>query len=83
VRHVIYLKGLEDEFDIVSPGTVGGLTSDTYKAMNPQCKMPLLLMPDGTSLPESEVCDRPAKKLHVVLPDHLLPNVKLYCGSFE
>jgi len=52
---VIYKKGLEDDFDIVSPGTVGGLTSDTYKAMNPQCKMPLLLMPDGTAIPESEV----------------------------
>ncbi|KAI8466013.1 MAG: glutathione S-transferase [Monoraphidium minutum] len=55
VRHVIYSKGLEAEFDIVAPGTVGGLASDTFKAMNPQGKMPLLLLPDGTTIPESEV----------------------------
>lgn len=55
VRHVIYSKGLEGEFDIVSPGTVGGLASVAYKAMNPQGKMPLLLLPDGTAIPESEV----------------------------
>jgi hypothetical protein len=55
VRHIIYSKGLEAEFDIVSPMTVGGLTSDAYRAMNPQGKMPLLLLPDGTALPESEV----------------------------
>ncbi|GBF97979.1 glutathione S-transferase [Raphidocelis subcapitata] len=55
VRHVIYSKGLEGEFDIVPPSTVGGLASDTYKALNPQGKMPLLLLPDGTAIPESEV----------------------------
>eukprot|EP00877_Chromochloris_zofingiensis_P012563 jgi/Chrzof1/7560/Cz02g28130.t1 len=55
VRHVIYFKGLQDTFDIVSPGSVGGLASDAYKSLNPQGKMPLLALPDNTLLPESEV----------------------------
>lgn len=55
VRHVIYHKGLEAEFDIVSPAVLGGLGSDSYKAVNPQGKMPILLLPDGSAIPESEV----------------------------
>lgn len=55
VRHIIYHKGLEGEFDIVSPAAFGGLGSDEYKALNPQNKMPLLLLPSGRALPESEV----------------------------
>ena len=55
VRHIIYHKGLENEFDIVSPTAVGGLGSEQYKALNPQGKMPLLLLPNGQALPESEV----------------------------
>lgn len=55
VRHIIYHKGLEGEFDIVSPMALGGLGSPQYNALNPQGKMPLLLLPDGMALPESEV----------------------------
>jgi glutathione S-transferase len=55
VRHIIYEKGLENEFDIVSPSQLGGLGSEQYVALNPQNKMPLLLLPNGQSLPESEV----------------------------
>ena len=55
VRHVIYSKGLEGEFDVVAPSALGGLGSDAYAALNPQKKMPLLLLPGGTALPESEV----------------------------
>lgn len=55
MRHIIYHKGLENEFDIVSPAAVGGLGSEQYMALNPQNKMPLLLLPNGQSLPESEV----------------------------
>jgi hypothetical protein len=36
VRHVIYSKGLDDEFDIVPPSVVGGLGSEAYKSLNPQ-----------------------------------------------
>lgn len=55
VRHVIYHKGLEADIDIASPAMLGGLGSDTYKAVNPQGKMPLLLLPDSSAIPESEV----------------------------
>eukprot|EP00879_Flechtneria_rotunda_P021185 GHRR01022317.1.p1 GENE.GHRR01022317.1~~GHRR01022317.1.p1 ORF type:complete len:165 (+),score=51.98 GHRR01022317.1:899-1393(+) len=82
VRHVIYHKGLEEDFEIVSPMEFGGLGSEQYKAINPQGKvtnghyfcgkvlvstaqllnlrnfamqMPVLLLTNGTILPESEV----------------------------
>lgn len=55
MRHIIYEKGLDNEFDIVSPSQLGGLGSEQYVALNPQNKMPLLLLPNGQSLPESEV----------------------------
>eukprot|EP00873_Tetraselmis_striata_P034879 jgi/Tetstr1/455143/TSEL_041994.t1 len=55
VRMLIYLKELEGEIDIVSPDVVGGMKSPEYCALNPQAKMPVLVLPDGMSLPESEV----------------------------
>ena len=39
VRHVIYHKGLEGDFDIVSPMAYGGLGSEQYKAINPLNKV--------------------------------------------
>lgn len=60
MRHIIYHKGLENEFDIVSPGVFGGLNSEQYLALNAQGKMPLLLLPTGQALPESEVSTAPA-----------------------
>ncbi|GIL70070.1 hypothetical protein Vretimale_3346 [Volvox reticuliferus] len=54
-RYIIRKKGLEGEIDIVSPQTIGGLKSPQYLALNPQGKMPLLILEDGTPLPESEV----------------------------
>ncbi|EFJ50701.1 hypothetical protein VOLCADRAFT_88491 [Volvox carteri f. nagariensis] len=54
-RYIIRKKGLENEIDIVSPQTIGGLKSSQYLALNPQGKMPLLILQDGTPLPESEV----------------------------
>ena len=54
-RWVIYKKGLEDEIDTVAPQKLGGLQSEQYLALNPQGKMPLLVLPDGTALPESQV----------------------------
>ncbi len=56
VRYVIRRKGLEGEVDIVSPQALGGLKSPEYLRINPQGKMPVLVLDDGhTSLPESEV----------------------------
>ncbi|GLC43872.1 hypothetical protein PLESTF_001405100 [Pleodorina starrii] len=54
-RYIIRKKGLEGEIDIVSPQSIGGLKSPEYLALNPQGKMPLLVLEDGTPLPESEV----------------------------
>jgi hypothetical protein len=36
VRMVIYYKGIEDHVRIVAPGTLGGLKSAEYLALNPQ-----------------------------------------------
>lgn len=48
VRHIIYLKGLESEFDVVSPAELGGLGSEQYTALNPQVL--------GTSVYDSAAC---------------------------
>lgn len=55
VRLVMYWKGLEADVDIKSPMELGGLKDDRYLALNPQGKMPLLVLENGTALPESEV----------------------------
>ena len=54
-RIIIYKKGLEDCIGIVSPAALGGLKSEEYMALNPQGKMPLLTIPGGDPIPESEV----------------------------
>ena len=63
VRMVIYEKGLEGEIEVRSPADYGGLNSEEYRALNPQGKIPVLILPDGTSIFESRVisgyiCDR-------------------------
>lgn len=58
-RYIIKKKGLEDDILIASPQAIGGLKSPEYLALNPQGKMPLLILEDGTPLPESEVGPRP------------------------
>eukprot|EP00242_Pyramimonas_sp_CCMP2087_P014111 CAMPEP_0198211934 /NCGR_PEP_ID=MMETSP1445-20131203/25428_1 /TAXON_ID=36898 /ORGANISM="Pyramimonas sp., Strain CCMP2087" /LENGTH=312 /DNA_ID=CAMNT_0043886295 /DNA_START=55 /DNA_END=990 /DNA_ORIENTATION=+ len=55
VRLVIYWKGLENNVTITSPAVIGGLKSDEYLALNPQGKMPVLVLDDDQALPESEV----------------------------
>lgn len=55
-RYIIYKKKLENVVDIQSPKVFGGLKSDAYLAINPQGMMPVLALPDGTNLPESQVC---------------------------
>ncbi|EIE26071.1 glutathione S-transferase [Coccomyxa subellipsoidea C-169] len=54
-RFVIYKKNIERLVAIESPKVLGGLKSEAYLALNPQGLMPLLALPDGTSLPESQV----------------------------
>ena len=69
VRLLLYWKGLERDFRIENPSVLGGLKSEAYLALNPQGKMPLLVVPSSRSggdggaptdaptmaLPESEV----------------------------
>eukprot|EP00775_Hariotina_reticulata_P011007 gene11007-11161_t len=55
VRHVIYHKGIEEDFDVVPPKALGGIGSEQYKSVNPENKMPILVLPNGTALIESEV----------------------------
>lgn len=45
-RYILYKKGV-DAVDVVSPAELGGLKSDEYLALNPQGKMPLLVVDDG------------------------------------
>jgi glutathione S-transferase len=54
VRYVLYAKNLESKVDIVPPSTLGGLKSPAFLALHPLGKMPVLLLPDGTAVPESE-----------------------------
>mmetsp|Transcript_23316 Transcript_23316/g.64430 ORF Transcript_23316/g.64430 Transcript_23316/m.64430 type:complete len:273 (-) Transcript_23316:347-1165(-) len=76
VRWVKYKKGLED-VEIQPPKILGGLKTPEYLAKNPQGKMPLLLLPDGGAIPESEVivqylCDKfssKGPKLHAATPE--------------
>lgn len=52
-RYVIYKKGLEEEVEIRNAKE--HLTMETFVAFNPLAKVPFLVLPDGTVLPESEV----------------------------
>ena len=58
VRYLIYAKGLESAIDIASPADLGGLKGDAFLALNPQGKMPVLVLPDGTAIPESDTMAR-------------------------
>ena len=57
VRLVVYKKKLQDLIDIKSPAEIGGLSSDAYLALNPEGKMPVLQLEDGSGLPESQVIE--------------------------
>jgi len=54
VRWVMAKKGISN-IKIEPPAFLGGLKSPEYLRLNPQGKMPLLLLPNGGALPESEV----------------------------
>jgi glutathione S-transferase len=55
---VIYYKGIEDEVEIKSPVTLGGLKSPEYLILNPHGKMPLLVTEDSVAIPESDTIAR-------------------------
>lgn len=59
-RLILYKKGItEDEVEIVSPATMGGLKDPKYLTLNPQGKMPLLTSNyDGMNIPESDTICR-------------------------
>ena len=55
IRDSIYHKGLEEQVDLKTPGDFGGTSSPQYRALNPQGKIPVLLLPDGTAFFEARV----------------------------
>lgn len=57
IRWLLYQKGLEGVVDVLPPKEIGGLRSETYLDLNPQGKMPLMVLPDGSALPESQVIE--------------------------
>lgn len=54
-RMLIYHKGLEEQIDLKTPGDFGGTSSASYRALNPQGKIPVLILDDGKALYESRV----------------------------
>ncbi|GMH55039.1 hypothetical protein TrLO_g10024 [Triparma laevis f. longispina] len=57
IRMIINSKKLN--IQVLSPMTeLGGLKSEEYLALNPQGKMPLLTLPSGLSIPESDTISR-------------------------
>jgi glutathione S-transferase len=54
-RMLIYYKGLEDHIEMKSPADYGGLSSPEYRKINPQGKMPALILPTGDVLYEANV----------------------------
>lgn len=58
-RMVLYYKQISKaEIAVVSPAELGGLKSEAYLKANPQGKMPLLVLADGHSIPESDTISR-------------------------
>jgi len=55
VRMVMYIKQLVEKIDLKTPADYGGTSSPEYRALNPQGKIPVLILPDGRSLYESRV----------------------------
>jgi glutathione S-transferase len=55
VRLLVYLKGLDAMIDMRTPADYGGLASDEYRALNPQGKLPVLILPDGSTIFEARV----------------------------
>ena len=54
-RMLVYHKGLEQLVDVKSPADFGGLASPEYRALNPQGKIPVLILPTGEAIFEAKV----------------------------
>ena len=75
VRLLLYKKGLESEVAIAKPGDLGGLVSEEYKALNPQCKMPLLVDEDeGVTVYEADAICRHVLDKHADAGPSLVPS---------
>ena len=75
VRLLLYKKGLESEVTIAKPGDLGGLVSEEYKALNPQCKMPLLVDEDeGVTVYEADAICRHVLDKHADAGPSLVPS---------
>eukprot|EP00887_Chlorella_sp_A99_P005155 scaffold40.g5155.t1 len=75
VRFLVYKKGLEEEIAFLRPvdPPFEGLKSAAYLALNPQGKMPMLVLPDGTALPESQVIETYLVDKYAATGPSLLP----------
>ena len=75
VRLLLYKKGLESDVKIAKPGDLGGLVSEEYKALNPQCKMPLLVDEDeGVTVYEADAICRHVLDKHADAGPSLVPS---------
>eukprot|EP00929_Paragymnodinium_shiwhaense_P058306 TRINITY_DN29188_c0_g1_i1.p1 TRINITY_DN29188_c0_g1~~TRINITY_DN29188_c0_g1_i1.p1 ORF type:complete len:444 (+),score=122.49 TRINITY_DN29188_c0_g1_i1:89-1420(+) len=59
-RLIIYAKGLDKTgaVEIQAPSALGGLKGEDYLALNPQGKMPLMKLADGSAVYESDTIAR-------------------------
>ena len=51
-------KGIQDNFQILNPTSIGGLKSAEFMKINPLGKMPVLVTPEGDNIPESDTLSR-------------------------
>ena len=77
IRFLIYYKGLEDKFDIKTPDDIGGWGSKEFKKVNPQGKLPIIILEDGFEVFESRVISNYiADRFRDVGPDVIAPTAK-------
>ena len=77
-RIILYKKGLEDKVEVVSPTEIGGLRSDEYLKLNPQAKMPLLVLGGGGECDSIAESDTIARYLLSKYADHG-PSFRIDC----
>ena len=58
VRMIIKAKGIEDQFNIASPSSLGGVKSPEFLQLNSHGKVPLLVTEDGLVIAESDTIAR-------------------------
>lgn len=55
VRMLVYYKGLEDHIDMKTPADYGGMASADFRAINPEGKVPVLVLEGGEVIFEARV----------------------------